>query len=322
MSELAESVIAGNRRALAKALTLIESSRDDHRDQADGLMEEILPESGKAFRIGLSGVPGVGKSTFIERFGQARIADGMRVAVLAVDPSSKRGGGSILGDKTRMELLSRNPHAFIRPSPAGDTLGGVARRSREAILLCEAAGYDLIIVETVGVGQSETAVADMTDIFALLLLPGGGDELQGLKKGIVELADMVLVNKADGRLATQAKRTAADYHGALRLLQGNPDAWQVPVLACSAETGDGFAELWASMQDFRALALETGTFEKRRAQQAQAWLQDEIQEELRRALSKDPNMAAFRATVEKAVSDGKTSPIVGARSLVRKVLAP
>ncbi|WP_421884544.1 methylmalonyl Co-A mutase-associated GTPase MeaB, partial [Pacificispira sp.] len=204
---LAARLRAGDRRALAKAVTLVESARGDHREMAEALIVEIMPDTGTAMRVGISGVPGVGKSTFIEAFGTHVTALGHRIAVLAVDPSSKRGGGSILGDKTRMELLSRNPDAFIRPSPAGETLGGVARRSRESILLCEAAGFDVILVETVGVGQSETAVAEMTDLFLLLLLPAGGDELQGLKKGIVELADMILVNKADGALADQARRT-------------------------------------------------------------------------------------------------------------------
>ena len=317
---LADAVLAGKRRALAKALTLVESTRLDHRAKAEILLDRIMPHTGNSLRIGLSGVPGVGKSTFIERFGRARIAEGHRIAVLAVDPSSKRGGGSILGDKTRMEVLSREPNAFIRPSPAGETLGGVARRTREGLLLCEAAGFDLIVVETVGVGQSETAVADMTDLFVLLLLPAGGDELQGLKKGIVELADMVLVNKADGKLATQARRTAADYHGALRLLQGSPDAWRVPVLACSAETGDGFDELWESIAAFKDQAQGSGQFDQRRSDQALAWLQDEIRTELARAVASDPAVAARLAETEAAVKAGSVSPTVGARRVVDKLL--
>lgn len=317
---LARGVLSRQRRALAKALTLVESARADHRADAEALMDRIMPHTGQALRIGLSGVPGVGKSTFIERFGQDRIAEGHRVAVLAVDPSSKRGGGSILGDKTRMEVLSRAPNAFIRPSPAGDTLGGVARRTREAILLCDAAGFDLIVVETVGVGQSETAVADMTDIFVLLLLPAGGDELQGLKKGIVELADMILVNKADGKLATQAHRTAADYHGALRLLRGNPDAWQVPVLACSAETGAGFETVWPSLTGYCDHAKKSGDFDKRRRDQALLWLEDEIQAEFRRTIARDPEVARLLQEIKTSLSTGQASPAAGARSVVQKLL--
>src|SRR6202030_2522909 len=208
----------GDRRALARAITLVESSRSDHRDKAERIIEALLPETGKAVRIGISGPPGAGKSTFIERFGLAGIALGRRIAVLAVDPASKRGGGAILGDKTRMAELARAPEAFIRPSSAGDRAGGVATRTREAILLCEAAGFDAVLVETVGVGQSETAVAEIVDFFVLILPPASGDELQGIKRGVVELADLVLVNKADGELAAAARRSAADYANAVRLL--------------------------------------------------------------------------------------------------------
>jgi len=241
---LAEGVVNGNRRALAQAITLIESTRPDHRTAASDLLQRLMPQAGHSIRVGISGVPGVGKSTFIEALGNHVIDAGHRVAVLTVDPSSAISGGSILGDKTRMELLSRRPEAYIRPSPAGKTLGGVTRRSREALILCEAAGYDVVIVETVGVGQSETRVADMTDMFILLQLPGGGDELQGIKRGIMELADLILINKADGELKALAGRSAADYRNALRLLHPRSANWKVEVQTCSARDGRGIAEVW------------------------------------------------------------------------------
>lgn len=317
---LAERLLAGDRRALAKAVTLVESTRRDHREAAEVLLATIAPQTGSAFRIGLSGVPGVGKSTFIESFGALIIKQGHRVAVLAVDPSSKRGGGSILGDKTRMERLSTNPGAFIRPSPAGETPGGVARRTRESILLCEAAGFDVILVETVGVGQSETAVAAMTDLFVLLLLPAGGDELQGLKKGIVELADLLLVNKADGDLADQARRTAADYHGALTLLRTGGPGWSPPVLACSAHTGDGLAAAWDRMQDFHAQARDSGALATRRADQAKSWLWEELTAELAQKLRADPRLRDLLPETQRAVSSGDLPAAVGARRLIETFL--
>ena len=231
---LAGRVLAGDRRALARAITLVESTRADHRAAAEALLTQVLPHSGQAVRLGITGVPGGGKSTFIEAFGLFLISQGHRVAVLAVDPTSRRSKGSILGDKTRMEELSRAPEAFIRPSPAGRTLGGVARRTREAMLVCEAAGFDVVIVETVGVGQSETAVADMVDMFLLLLQPGSGDELQGFKRGIMELADLVVVNKADGELAPAAERAAAEYRGALQFLRPASKSWKPEVMKCSS----------------------------------------------------------------------------------------
>ena len=227
-------LLAGDRRALAQAITLIESTRADHRERADALLAAVLPHAGKSVRLGITGVPGVGKSTFIERFGLSLLERGRSLAVLAIDPSSKRGGGSILGDKTRMEELSRRHAAFIRPSPAGATLGGVARRTREAMLLVEAAGFDTVIVETVGVGQSETAVADMVDMFIVLLLPAGGDDLQGIKRGVIELADLIVVNKADGDLQAAARRSAADYQHALRMLRSPTAGWTPEVATCSA----------------------------------------------------------------------------------------
>ena len=229
---LAEQIKAGDRRALAKAITLVESTRADHRQQAAALLETLMPDTGKSIRLGISGVPGVGKSTFIEAFGNYLIKQGHKVAVLAVDPTSAVTGGSILGDKTRMETLAFAENAFVRPSPAGKTLGGVTRRTRESLLLCEAAGFDVILVETVGVGQSETAVADMTDMFLLLLLPAGGDELQGIKRGIMELADLILVNKSDGDQTNTAKQTKGDYAAALHFMKSRFANWQPQVLAC------------------------------------------------------------------------------------------
>ncbi|MBM3606523.1 MAG: methylmalonyl Co-A mutase-associated GTPase MeaB, partial [Alphaproteobacteria bacterium] len=248
MDDLLTPLTQGDRRALSRAITLVESTRPDHRARAQALIAD-LPDR-NALRIGLSGTPGVGKSTFIETFGTRLTDQGLRVAVLAVDPSSARSGGSILGDKTRMELLSRNPRAFIRPSPSSAQLGGVARRTREAVRLCEAAGFDVILIETVGVGQSETLVAEMSDLFVLLLAPAGGDELQGVKRGIMEMADLILVNKADGELLPTARRTVADYAGALRLLRKRPqDPEGFPkALAVSAATGEGLDEAWQQMQ--------------------------------------------------------------------------
>ena len=235
-NELARGICAGNRRALARGITLVESTHPTHRVLAAELLEILMPNTGGSIRLGISGVPGVGKSTFIENFGLTGVENGHRIAVLTIDPSSRLSGGAILGDKTRMGELARSPHAYIRPSPAGETLGGVARRTRETLLLCEAAGFDVTIVETVGVGQSETVVADITDLFVLLLLPAGGDELQGIKRGILELADIIFVNKADGELAATAGRTAAEYANSLRLLRSRTPGWDVPVETCSALT--------------------------------------------------------------------------------------
>ncbi len=313
---LAGQVRAGDRRALARAITLIESTRADHRAAADALLANLLPHTGRSVRLGISGVPGVGKSTFIEAFGLHVIGRGHKVAVLAIDPSSQRTGGSILGDKTRMEVLSRTQEAFIRPSPAGATLGGVARRTREAMLLCEAAGFDLIVVETVGVGQSETAVADMVDLFMLLLLPAGGDELQGIKKGIVELADLVVVNKADGDLAAQARHAVAEYRHALALLRPANAAWRVPVLSCSALTGDGIARVWETVAEYRAALAPSGAIERRRAEQARAWMWDEIREGLLSAFTGDAAVRAELAALESGVAGGTVAPAAAARRLM------
>ena len=269
---LAARVLQGERTALARAITLVESSRADHQAQAQDLLTRVLPHTGRAVRLGLSGAPGVGKSTFIEAFGLSLTARGLRVAVLAIDPSSSITGGSILGDKTRMELLARDPNAFIRPSPAGRTLGGVARRTREAMLLTEAAGFDVVLIETVGVGQSETAVADMVDMFVLLLSPGGGDELQGIKRGIMELADLVIVNKADGDLVPAAKRAAMEYKSALHLMRPKSAHWRPDVLLASSLKGTGIDEIWAAVSAHREALEGAGEIASHRAAQAQAWM--------------------------------------------------
>jgi LAO/AO transport system kinase len=308
-------LLAGERRALARAITLVESTRDDHRARADALLTALLPHTGKSVRLGITGVPGVGKSTFIERFGLHLIAAGHKVAVLAIDPSSKRTGGSILGDKTRMELLSRDPNAFIRPSPAGATLGGVARRTREAMLLVEAAGHDVAIVETVGVGQSETAVADMVDMFILLLPPAGGDDLQGIKKGVVELADLLVVNKADGELIKTAQRAATDYLNALRLLYPTTAAWMPEVRTCSALEGRGIAEVWQAVGRFRAAQGAVG-IAKRRGTQARAWLWNEIGESLMAALRRHPEVKRLLASLEREVESGALAPSTAARRVL------
>ncbi|MDJ0608790.1 MAG: methylmalonyl Co-A mutase-associated GTPase MeaB [Kiloniellales bacterium] len=320
-ADLASRLRGGDRRALARAITVIESSRDDHRAEAEALLAALLPATGGAIRIGISGVPGVGKSSFIERFGLMLVERGHRVAVLAVDPSSQRGGGAILGDKTRMPELSQRREAFIRPSPAGATLGGVARRSREALLLCEAAGFDVIVVETVGVGQAETAVADMVDLFLLLLLPSGGDELQGLKRGIMELAELIVVNKADGDLAAAARRTAAEYHAALGLLRPTDPRWQTAVMTCSAHTGAGIAEVWDAIGRFReamAWGRPDGALAAKRRGQARAWLWREVGDGLMAALKAD---GGETGRIEAEVAAGRMTPEAGARTLIRGFLA-
>ncbi|BBK35584.1 putative GTPase [Allostella sp. ATCC 35155] len=318
---LAAGVLAGQRRALARAITLVESARDDDRPAAEALLARVMPGAGRSIRVGISGVPGVGKSTFIEAFGLHVVGRGHKVAVLAVDPSSKVSGGSILGDKTRMEVLSRNPAAFIRPSPAGRTLGGVARRTREAMVLVEAAGFDVVFVETVGVGQSETAVAEMVDMFLLLLLPAGGDELQGLKKGIVEIADLLLVNKADGDLAAAARRTAADYRGAVRMLRPANPPWKPVVEPVSAQTGAGLAEAWETVERYRRTMTEAGALQRRRAAQARAALWTEIEEGLRAAFRDDPAVAGALDDAERRVAAGRAPPAAAARRLVARFLA-
>jgi LAO/AO transport system kinase len=306
----------GDRRALARAITLVESTRPDHRAQAEALLAAASPYAGNSFRIGVSGPPGAGKSTFVERFGLDGVARGRHVAVLAIDPASKRGGGAILADKTRMAELARSPDAFIRPSSAGLSRGGASRHTREAILLCEAAGFDAVIVESVGVGQSETAVAEMTDMLVLILPPAAGDELQGIKRGIVELADLVLVNKADGDLAEVAQRTAADYGSAMRLIHPPSGEWEVPVRAVSALEGLGVAEIWDDVARFRAGREATGAWVERRRDQARAALWAEIDAGLIEHFRTAPAVAERLAAVEADVVSGARNPAEAARALV------
>ncbi|MHA1536843.1 MAG: methylmalonyl Co-A mutase-associated GTPase MeaB [Alphaproteobacteria bacterium] len=311
---------AGERRALAKAITLIESARSEDRSPATALLDALLPHTGGSIRLGVTGVPGVGKSTFTEVFGQYIIEEGRRVAVLAIDPSSKRGGGSILGDKTRMENLARSDAAFIRPSPARGTPGGVARRTREAMLVCEAAGFDVVMVETVGVGQAETAVADMVDMFLLLLVPSGGDELQGIKRGVMELADAVIVNKADGEMKAAARRTAAEYHSALGLMRPPSASWSPPVLQISSLTGEGVPTVWECVLDHRKTMQKTGAIEARRSQQARAWMWSEISEDLNAAFREAPGMRQRIARLEAQVAGGKLAPTAAAERLLAAFL--
>jgi len=313
---LAEGVLKGDRRALARAITLIESTRGDHRAAASTLLQQLMPHAGNSIRLGISGVPGVGKSTFIEALGNHVIDAGHRVAVLTVDPSSAISGGSILGDKTRMELLSRRAEAYIRPSPAGTTLGGVTRRSREALILCEAAGYDVVIVETVGVGQSETKVADMTDMFMLLLLPSGGDELQGIKRGIMELADLILINKADNELQALAERSAAEYRSALRLLHPRSKNWKVEVRTCSSLDGEGIAEAWEVALKHHDVLEASGQLTVRRAAQARDWMWSEVSDNLITALQSDPEVRKQIPALEAAASEGRVPPTIAARQLL------
>jgi LAO/AO transport system kinase len=313
---LAEQILSGDRRALAKAITLVESTRADHGDQAVALLEALMPHTGQSIRIGVSGAPGVGKSTFIESLGNYLTEQGHRVAVLAVDPTSAVSGGSILGDKTRMETLSVNPKAFVRPSPAGKTLGGVTRRTRESLLLCEAAGYDVIIVETVGVGQSETAVSDMTDMFLLLLSPGGGDDLQGIKRGIMELADLVLVNKADGDQANLASQTVSDYRAALHFMQARTPSWTPQVEACSALNNTNIETAWSVVTEFRQALVASGELTALRAQQARAWMWAETAEMLIAGLKNHPTIKSMVPELEQQVLAGTLPAIVAAERLI------
>ena len=317
---LVAAVRDGDRRALARAVTLVESTRADDRAAADLVVAALLPASGRSLRIGISGAPGAGKSTLIEALGRHVIEAGHSVAVLAVDVSSKRGGGAILGDKTRMEGLANSTQAFVRPSPAGGTLGGVARRTREAILICEAAGYDVVVVETVGVGQSETAVADMVDLFMLVLQPGAGDELQGMKRGIVELADLIVVNKADGEMAAAATATAADYAAALHLLRPRSPDWSVPVVTCSALTGAGIAALWQTMERYRQAMTGPDAMAARRAEQARRWLWAEVEASLLAALRADPSVKPRLAALEAQVAAGEVTPSRAAHDMLAAFL--
>ena len=313
---LVKAVLDGDRRALAQAITLVESTYTAHRARAEEVLNALLPYSGRSIRIGITGLPGVGKSSLIEVVGLHAIDLGYRVAVLAVDPSSSRSGGSILGDKTRMYELARNDCAFVRPSPASGTLGGVARRTREAMLICEAAGYDVIFVETVGVGQSEMAVSDMSDMFLLMLLPGAGDELQGLKRGVVEMADAILINKADGDMVAQANRTAADYRAAFGFLRPASNKWLVPVSTCSMVTSVGGSEIWSLIAQFWQIFETSGDITRRRAVQTIAWMWSEVGEGLKTTLRENVDVMRVLSDIETDVSEGRMAPTAAARLLL------
>jgi LAO/AO transport system kinase len=315
---LLQKLVAGDRRALARSITLVESVRPDDREMAERLTNAALPQAGRAIRIGLSGAPGVGKSTFIEALGTWLIARGSRVAVLAVDPSSQLSGGSILGDKTRMPMLAQSPQAFIRPSPAGTTLGGVARRTREAMILAEAAGFDVVIVETVGVGQSETAVADMVDVFTLLISPSAGDELQGMKRGIMELADIALVTKADGDLLQAANRTAAEYGAALHFMRPRFRGWHPEVALVSSPTGGGIPEYWSHVERFCANLKQTGQWDDHRRLQRLAWFWSELKEGLVSQLCGREALASQIQDLEKMVAEGQVTPVAAAGRILSK----
>ncbi|MCC5987796.1 MAG: methylmalonyl Co-A mutase-associated GTPase MeaB [Pararhodobacter sp.] len=316
-SDLARAILDADRRALARAITLVESTRPDHREQAAALLEELAGHGREALRIGLSGTPGVGKSTFIESFGTMLCDKGLRVAVLAVDPSSARTGGSILGDKTRMERLARHPNAFIRPSPSQSHLGGVARRTREAVALCEAAGFDVVLIETVGVGQSETVVAELSDVFVLLLAPAGGDELQGVKRGIMESADLIVVNKADGDLKATATRTCADYAGALRLLRKRPqDPPGFPkAMTVSAQLEEGLEKVWEEIGALVDWRRDEGHWAARRAAQARHWFGEEVRAALLARLDSSRARERMRALAED-VASGRASAGAAARAML------
>ncbi len=316
-SSLAAGIRAGDRAVLARAITLIESKRADHRNEAHQLVQDLLPLTGKAVRLGITGAPGAGKSTTIDALGSYLTGKGHKVAVLAVDPSSTRTGGSILGDKTRMPKLAIDPHAFIRPSPSSGTLGGVAAKTRETMLICEAAGYDVVMVETVGVGQSETTVADMTDFFLVLMVAGAGDELQGLKKGIVELADMIAVNKADGDNIERAKVAAADYRGALNILAPQSATWSPPVVTYSALTGSGIADLWARVVEHKDKMTASGELTARRCEQQVKWMWAMLEERLTARLRGDAAVRSKLKSAEAAVAAGKLAPTLAVEEIAK-----
>ena len=316
----ADAVLAGSRTAVARASTLVESSRPDHRLLAQQVLTRLLPHADAARRVGITGVPGVGKSTFIDALGGQLIDKGHRVAVLAVDPSSTRTGGSILGDKTRMTRLSTDPDAFVRPSPTSGTLGGVARATRESLVVMAAAGYDILLVETVGIGQSETLVAEMTDTFLLLALARTGDQLQGIKKGILELADIVAVNKADGPHEQEACRAARELAGALRLLGQPEDSWITPVVTCSAANGTGLAEVWAHVESHERMLRQSGELDRLRREQRVSWMWSLVRDQLLDRLRDDPELCSFAPQLEADVRAGSLTPGLAAQQLVAAFL--
>ncbi|MCF6735335.1 methylmalonyl Co-A mutase-associated GTPase MeaB [Blastococcus sp. KM273129] len=313
---LVEGVLAGDRRVVARAITLVESRRADHREKAQELLVELLPHAGGARRVGISGVPGVGKSTFIDQLGVDLTAAGSKVAVLAVDPSSARSGGSILGDKTRMARLAVDPQAFIRPSPTSGTLGGVAQATRESMVVVEAAGYDVVLVETVGVGQSEITVAEMVDSFLFLTIARTGDQLQGIKRGILEIADVIAVNKADGPAAADARKAARELSQAIRLLRGRGNGWDVPVLTCAGLTGEGLDEVWAKLVEHQERAKVSGEFDERRRAQQVRWTWQLVRDGLEHQLRAHPGVRAAVPDLEKAVLAGELTPALAARQIL------
>jgi LAO/AO transport system kinase len=319
VARLAQALRAGDRAQLARAITLIESRRADHQQTARQLVQMLLPATGQAVRVGITGTPGVGKSTTIDALGSFLTRQGRKVAVLAVDPSSTRSGGSILADKTRMPRLAADPNAFVRPSPAAGTLGGVAAKTREAMLLCEAASYDVVLVETVGTGQSETAVADLTDFFLVLMLPGAGDELQGIKKGVIELADMLAVNKADGDNVKRATAAAAEYRAALHIISAGSELWTPPVITFSGLTGDGIAELWEKISEHRERMSAAGALAARRREQQVKWMWAMLEERVMGRLKSDPALRARLPKLEAAVAAGRTSPAIAVDELAKSL---